>query len=80
MVAIHVYLFRRFCIIAVSEQSSVHEYEVKLLSVCVRMVRGFGAILFFEERVDQYQLVLDFPVSEPLASAVYLSERVCFAL
>ena len=59
---------------AVLEQGSAHEYAVKLLALFGCVVRGFVLVLLFVEPVGQYQLLLDCPVSEPLASAVLLSE------
>ena len=73
---IHVDLCRRFCISAVSEQGSVHEYVVKLLAMFGCVVRGFVVVLLFVERVGQKQLVFDCPVPEPLTSACLVSECV----
>ena len=40
------------------------------------MVRCIAVVLLFEERVGQYQLMLDCPVPEPLSSAVLSTKGV----
>ena len=61
VIAIHVDLSRYFCIFAVFQLASVHEYVVGLLAVlCV--ARGFAVVLHFEERAG-HQL-MDCPMSQ----------------
>ena len=48
----------------------VHEYVVELLAVRCCVACGFAVLLLFEERVGQYQVMLDGLVSGPLSSAV----------
>ena len=43
---------RLFCISAVYDQGSAHEYVVKLLALFGRVVRGFVVVLLFVERVS----------------------------
>ena len=58
------------------QQGPADEYVVKLLALFGCVARGFIVVLLFVERVDQRQLVLDCPVSEPLASTVLFLVRV----
>ena len=81
MIAVRVDLSSGFCISAVSEQGPAHEYVLKLIELFGSVVRGFAVFLFFfffVERVGQRQLVLDCPMSEPLAPENVPSECASF--
>ena len=71
--ALHVDLSRRFCISAMSERGSAHEYVVKLLALLGCVVRRFVVVLLFVERVRPVSV----GVGLPSVSAIGLC---CFAL